>query len=189
MLVVDDSSSQRKLLKNRLGNDGFTVLEARNGLEALGIIETTPDLHLVITDIAMPEMDGYGLIEAIRDKPHLAIYIIVITILLDEEAPVKSLRLGANDFLIKPIRHQELNLRLKNGMHLIRMESQDELIFSMAQLADHRSPETGKHLDRVQNFTRLLGRQLIKSFPELGMTESIAADISLGSVHFMISAK
>lgn len=178
VLVVEDSSSQRKLLRKQLEADGFLVLEAQEGAEALKIIEATPDLHLVITDLGMPGMNGYDLIEAIRDKPHLAIYIIVITILKDEEAPVKSLRLGANDFLIKPIRYQELHLRLRNGMHLIRLESQDELIFSMAQLADQRSPETGKHLDRVQNFTRLLGKQLIKSYPELGMTESIASDIS-----------
>jgi len=178
VLVVDDSSSQRRLLRKQLEADGFAVLEAREGSEALKIIETTPDLHLVITDIGMPGMDGYELIEAIRDKPHLALYIVVITVLTDEDAPVKSLRLGANDFLIKPVRHKELNLRLRNGMHLIRLESQDELIFSMAQLADHRSPETGKHLDRVQSFTRLLGRQLVKSYPELRMTESIAADIS-----------
>ena len=153
-------------------------MEACNGMEALKIIESTSDLHLVVADIGMPEMNGYDLIEAIRDKEHLSIYIIVITAQTDEEAPIKSLRLGANDFLTKPIRHQELNLRLRNGMHLIRLESQDELIFSMAQLADIRSPETGKHLDRVQSFTRLLGRQLIKSYPDLGMTENIASDIA-----------
>lgn len=178
VLVVDDAQLQRKLLRRHLEIDGFEVLEACNGSEALKIIETTPDLHLIVTDIDMPEMNGYQLIEAIRDKPHLALYIIVITALTDEKTPVTSLRLGANDFLIKPIRPQELCLRLRNGLHVIRLESQDELIFSMAKLADHRSPETGKHLDRVQNFTRLLGRQLIKSHPQLGMTESIAADIS-----------
>lgn len=178
VLVVDDSPTQRNLLRKHLEIEGFIVLEASNGSEALNIIEKSPDLHLMITDINMPDMNGYDLIEAIRDKPHLAIYIIVISALTDEETPVKALSLGANDFLTKPIRHQELYLRLRNGLHIIRLESQDELIFSMAQLADHRSPETGKHLDRVQNFTRLLGRQLVKSYPELGMTESIAADIS-----------
>ncbi|MBP1627244.1 MAG: CheY-like receiver and response regulator [Holophagaceae bacterium] len=63
-------------------------------------------------------------------------------------------------------------------MNLIQLESQDELIFSMAKLADCRSPETGQHLERVRNFTRLLGRELIRSQPGLGMSESMVNDIS-----------
>lgn len=63
-------------------------------------------------------------------------------------------------------------------MSMLQIKSQDELIFSMAKLADCRSPETGNHLDRVRKFTRLLGRQLVKTRPELGMTESIVAEIS-----------
>jgi putative two-component system response regulator len=55
----------------------------------------------------------------------------------------------------------------------MRLDSQDDLIFSMAKLADCRSPETGKHLVRVKEFTLLPGRQLVVNNPELGMTESI----------------
>ncbi|MDP3479742.1 MAG: response regulator, partial [Desulfoprunum sp.] len=178
VLIAEDSPSERLLLKNNLESGGFEVLEACNGREALKIFETTPDLHLVITDISMPEMDGYDLIKAIRDKKTSSMYIIVVTAPMDQESLAKSIHLGANDSLTKPIFHQELHLRLRNGMHLLRLENQDELIFSMAKLADYRSPETGKHLERVQNFTRLLCRQLIESFPELGMTENIAADIA-----------
>lgn len=178
VLVVDDSFFHREMLKLYLEQEGYAVLEAANGLEAIELLENTSDLRLVITDINMPGMNGYDLIEAIRDRIPFAVFIIVITALADDDAPVKCLRLGANDFLTKPVRHKELVLRLRNGMHINRLESQDELIFSMAQLADHRSQETGRHLDRVKGFTRLLGRQLIKSFPELGMTEGMVADIA-----------
>lgn len=178
VLIAEDSPSERLLLKQHLESGGYEVLEACNGKEALKIFKTTPDLHLVITDISMPEMDGYGLIKAIRGTQTSSTYIIVATASMDREALAKSIRLGANDFLVKPVFPQELHLRLRNGMHLLRLGNQDELIFSMAKLADYRSPETGKHLERVQNFTRLLGRQLIDSFPELGMTENIAADIA-----------
>jgi putative two-component system response regulator len=178
VLIVEDSPSQRLLLRRNLETAGFEVLEADNGADALKLLEITFDLHLMITDIYMPIMDGYSLIKAVRDKQIPAVYIIAITSSKDQESLVKTFTIGANDYLTKPIFHQELHLRLRNGMNLLRLESQDELIFSMAKLADCRSPETGKHLDRVQNFTRLLGRQLIKSYPELGMTESIAADIS-----------
>jgi len=178
VLIVDDSPSQRLLLRKALENSGFETLEAGNGLEALRVFETNYDLHLVITDLSMPKMDGFELIKSLRDKQPASIYIIVVTDSVDREALIKSFYLGANDFLTKPIFHQELFLRLRNGINLLRLESQDELIFSMAKLADYRSPETGKHLDRVRIFTRLLGRQLIQSNPELGMTESIAAEIA-----------
>ena len=178
VLVVDDSPSQRLLLRRTLEKAGYDPLEAGSGVEALRIFETTPDLHLVITDLSMPEMDGFELIKALHDRQSTSIYIIVVTETSDRESLVKSFQLGANDFLSKPIFLPELQLRLRNGMSLLRQESQDELIFSMAKLADCRSPETGRHLDRVQNFTRLLGRQLIQSHPELGMTDSIAMEIA-----------
>lgn len=178
VLIVDDSPVQRLLLRKNLEAADFAVLEAANGAEAMKIFESTFDLHLVITDINMPGMGGFDLIKTIRDNQLPSVYIIVITVSADQESLVKSFHLGANDFLTKPIFHQELHLRLRNGMNLLRLESQDELIFAMAKLADRRSPETGKHLERVRNFTRLLGRQLIKSYPELGMTENIAADIA-----------
>ena len=117
VLIVEDSASQRELLHRHLEIEGFVVLGARNGIEALGIINKTPDLHLVVTDINMPKMNGYDLIEAVRDKPHLAIFIIVISALTDEAAPIKSLRLGANDFLTKPIRGSD-HQAVKNAIWL-----------------------------------------------------------------------
>jgi putative two-component system response regulator len=178
VLVAEDHPSQRMLLKKNLETAGYDVLEASNGEEALRILETNYDLHLLITDMYMPIMDGQNLIKAIRDKQILSVYIIAITATHDQELLVKTFNNGANDYLTKPIFYQELHLRLRNGLNLLRLENQDELILSMAKLADCRSPETGLHLDRVQNFTRLLSRQLISSCPDTGMTESIAADIA-----------
>jgi len=178
VLVAEDHPGQRLLLRKNLETAGYEVLEASNGEEALEILETTYDLHLLITDMYMPIMDGQNLIKTIRDKQILSVYIIAITASHEQELLVKTFKNGANDYLTKPIFHQELHLRLRNGLNLLRLESQDELILSMAKLADRRSPEIGFHLDRVQNFTRLLSKQLITSFPESGMTESIAADIS-----------
>ena len=147
------------------------MLEAEDGDEALRLLETSPDLHLIVTDLAMPGMDGYGLIRNIRDKGYPSVYIIVITSTTEKKALVRSFQAGANDFLTKPVFHQELHLRLRNGMNLLRLETQDDLIFSMAKLADRRSPETGKHLDRVQFFTRILARWVMTCFPELKITE------------------
>jgi putative two-component system response regulator len=87
----------------------------------------------------------------------LSVYIIVVTISSDHESLVKSFELGANDFLTKPIFHQELSLRLRNGISLLRLESQDELILALAKLTDTRSPETGMP-ESVNNFETLTCR-------------------------------
>jgi len=178
VLIVEDLPTQRLFLRKCLEADDFLVIEAANAQEALELLDTTLDVHLVVTDIHMPGGTGFELIRAIRERQLPSIYIVVVTELRDKEALVESFRLGANDFLSKPIYPQELLLRLRNGLNLIRMESQDELIFGMANLADCRSPETGRHLERVQIFTRLLGRQLSQSHPELGLNDSIINDIA-----------
>ncbi len=128
VLIVEDSPSQRFLLKRNLEVAGFEALEAGDGLEALRILENTYDLHLVITDICMPILDGYSLITAIRDKQIPSVYIIVVTASSDHKSLIKSFQLGANDFLTKPIFQPEMHLRLRNGMNLLRLESQDELL-------------------------------------------------------------
>ncbi len=178
ILVVDDCGTQRELLKYTLDMEGFEVLTASNGIEALEIFDDHTNLRFVITDISMPEMDGYELVRKIRQKQVHYIYIIVVTGMDEEKAVIKALSYGANDFLSKPIRIEELNLRLKGGRQLLRLETQSELIFSMAKLADYRSEETGLHLDRVQEYTLILGLYLAANHPDMGVTISLAKEIS-----------
>ncbi len=178
ILIAEDSPVERLLLRRNLEQDGYEVLEATNGDQALQLLDEHFDVHLVITDLNMPVMDGFDLIRTIRDNSSLTVFLVVLTDATDKDSLVRALSLGANDFLTKPVFHPELSLRIRNGLHLLRLETQDELIFSLAKLADCRSPETGNHLERVRIFTRLLGKQLITTCPELGMTESMAMEIS-----------
>jgi len=70
VLVVDDESSLRTLVSRRLVNEGYHVLEASNGLEALELLQAPDaDIRLVITDIRMPHMDGYELADRLVDRP------------------------------------------------------------------------------------------------------------------------
>lgn len=70
VLVVDDESSLRTLVARRLAHDGYQVLEAGNGLEALDLLQAPDaDIRLVITDIRMPGMDGYELADRLVDRP------------------------------------------------------------------------------------------------------------------------
>lgn len=75
------------------------MLEASNGSEALRILDGHFDIHLVVTDISMPVMDGFQMIQAIRDNQSLTVYLIVLTDSTDKESLVRAFSLGANDFL------------------------------------------------------------------------------------------
>ena len=182
VLLVDDDPAQRFLLHAALKREGYAVLEAANGREALEICSDNPDLRLIITDLAMPEMDGFSLIEAIRAQQIRYIYLIVLTSAGDKESVVRALTMGADDFLNKPALPEELNLRTSSGFRLLQLEGVEELIIGMVKLSEYRSKETGRHLERVQYYTRLLARDLVDNCPELMISTFQAEEIGRVSI-------
>ena len=178
ILLVDDEPVQRLLLRMSLEQEGYSIIEAVNGREALEICENNPELRLIITDLSMPVMNGFDLIVAIRSMELQYKYIIVLTSAGDKESVVKALSLGADDFLNKPAMPEELQLRTRSGFRLLQMEGTEELIFAMAKLSEYRSEETGCHLERVQHYTRLLARDLAENCPELGINAALAEEIA-----------
>lgn len=178
ILVVDDDPAQRLLLKMCLQKDHYSVAEAAHGAEAYTILEKEPDIRLVITDLDMPVMNGFDLINEVRDSDLRYRYIIVLTSAEDQGSLVRALSLGADDYIAKPVRPDEILLRVEGGIRLLRLEIQEELILSMAKLAEYRSDETGYHLERVQFYTRTLGRDLSEKHPELKITKQLAEEFS-----------
>ncbi|MEN8199470.1 MAG: HD domain-containing phosphohydrolase [Thermodesulfobacteriota bacterium] len=178
VLLVDDDKAQRMLLRTVLATEGYAVLEAGNGQEALQVCGDNPDLQLIITDLSMPEMDGFALIEAIRAQQRRYMYLIVLTSDGDKSSTIKALSMGADDFLNKPALPEELKLRTSSGFRLLQLESTEELIFGMAKLSEYRSQETGCHLERVQYYTRLLARDLAAHCPEMQISSPQAEEIA-----------
>lgn len=178
ILLVEDEITQRHLVRAELERQGYEVVEAANGREGMKRCFENSDIRLVVTDLQMPEMDGFQLIEAIREKETHYTYIIVLSVLDDRVSIVRALSLGADDYLSKPVFHDELNLRLLGAMRLLKLEGQNELIFAMAKLAAYRSGETGSHLHRVREYCKILASDLIESQPSLGMTGSLAEEIA-----------
>jgi len=114
-LVVDDEPSIRRSLVKILSRQGFTCLEAGNGREALETIETHRTAHrdipLIISDLRMPELDGLGLLEqVIHRSPDTAV--IMLSGMAETSVAVECLRLGAADFLLKPVSLDELRERV-----------------------------------------------------------------------------
>lgn len=184
ILIVEDDTTQRALLRMCLPQEEYYVFEAKDGKEALKLLEINSDIRLVITDLCMPVMDGFELIEKIRNNEFLYRYIIVHSSMEEEFSLIKALSLGADDYLAKPVRLNELLLRIKSGIRLLRLESHEELVFAMAKLSEYRSDETGYHLERVQHYTRLLALDLNLNCPELNISSSLAEEIArVSSLH------
>ncbi len=109
ILIADDESDIRNLIKISLEENGYTVLTAQNGKEAWDIL-MTQDVHLAILDVMMPVMDGFNLLRKIRE--HSTIPVIFLTARADDMDKVLGLGLGADDYLAKPFSIAELVARV-----------------------------------------------------------------------------
>ena len=110
VLVVDDEASIRRILETRLKMAGYDVVTAEDGEEAVEVYnKTAPDL--VILDVMMPKMDGYGVTREIRRTSDVPI--IILTALGDVSERITGLELGADDYVIKPFSPKELMARVK----------------------------------------------------------------------------
>ena len=111
ILVVDDESSIRRILETRLSMIGYDVISAANGEEAL-IMFRKEYPSLVVLDVMMPKLDGYGVCQEIRKESDVPI--IMLTALGDVSDRITGLELGADDYVIKPFSPKELEARIKS---------------------------------------------------------------------------
>ncbi len=114
ILLVEDSASVRKWESNILKKMFFNVFEAENAKEALEIFEKE-NIDAVVTDLVMPDMDGIALIKNLRKKKKMnELPIVAVSSSEDKSLFLKSLKIGANDYLKKPFEKEELSLRINN---------------------------------------------------------------------------
>jgi putative two-component system response regulator len=178
IVVVDDDAAQRLLLRMCLEAEGYEVYEADSGYSAQQLMEKHSDFRIVITDLDMPELNGFDLIRKIRTRELHYTYIIVLTSKNDEDSLVMALSKGADDYLSKPVNPNELRLRIQGAIRVLRQETQEELILALAKLAEYRSDETGYHLERVQRYCRILAMDLCENCPELEIHIQFAEEIA-----------
>ena len=175
---MDDDLVQRALVRMLLEGEGYGVEEAPDGNVAFDLLRKDSDLKFLVTDLNMPGMDGFELLQRVREKSVRYVYVIVLTASEDRDSLLRALSLGADDYLLKPVHPEELMLRIKAGERLLKLESHEELMFAMAKLAEYRSPETGFHLERVMHYSRILGRDIVNHCPELELTAAEAEEIA-----------
>jgi PAS domain S-box-containing protein len=123
ILLADDNTDMRDYLQKLLDKH-YRVIAVSNGVEALNVIETSsPDL--ILTDVMMPLMDGFGLLRAVRDNPSTrSIPVIILSARAGEEARIEGGDAGADDYLIKPFSARELLARIGAQLRLSRIRQE-----------------------------------------------------------------
>ena len=115
ILLCDDELMNRKVASKILKKEGFDVVEAVNGAEAIEVLKRSK-IDLILMDLMMPIMDGYEATKIIKESEAFAqIPLIVISALSDKSAITKALELGAIDYLTKPFDIIDFRLRIKNS--------------------------------------------------------------------------
>ena len=179
ILIVDDVPKNIQIIASLLGDEEYNISYATNGRQALEqVVENSFDL--VLLDIMMPEMNGYEVCKEIK-KIRFAneIPIIFITAKTDEDSLLEAFQAGGQDYVTKPFKAPELMARIKTHLKLKEfedsqqvvidnalaelqilnkeiIETQKEVIFTMGSIGETRSKETGLHVKRVAEYSRLL---------------------------------
>jgi CheY-like chemotaxis protein len=118
VLVVDDDVRNIFALSSVLERRGMKVMTASTGKEAIAIIESSPDVAVVLMDLMMPDMDGYETIQAIRRKPsQRRLPIVALTAKAMKGDRERSLEAGASDYLAKPVNTEQLLSALRIWLH------------------------------------------------------------------------
>jgi CheY-like chemotaxis protein len=113
-LLVDDDARNIFALSSVLERRGMKVLTATTGSEAITLVESNPEIAVVLMDIMMPQMDGYQTIGAIRENPEPIIALTAKAMKGDRE---KCLEAGASDYLAKPVNTEQLLLAIRMWLH------------------------------------------------------------------------
>ncbi|MDH4317532.1 MAG: response regulator [Desulfobulbaceae bacterium] len=176
ILIADDVAENIHILMEALGKE-YAVVVAKDGEKALYMARKQPRPDLILLDVMMPKMDGYEVCARLKaDLETKSIPVLFITALDRLEDESRGLGLGAVDYITKPIKPQLVKARVANHLELKKyrdhlevlvsertMElalTRDVTIFTLANLAETRDPETGGHIRRTQTYVKLLAEKL-----------------------------
>jgi putative two-component system response regulator len=164
VLVVDDMDFNLRLLERLLVADGYVVLTARDGDEALRVVRVA-DPDVVLMDVRMPRRDGFSTCHELKsDDATRLIPVVLMTGSAQRADRVKAIEAGADDFLTKPVDEAELRARVRSLLRLKRytddLDSAESVIMSLAKTIEARDPCTEGHCERLARYAVLLGRKL-----------------------------
>jgi class 3 adenylate cyclase len=153
ILVVDDDPVIRSMLSRRVEKHGHGVTTAKDGHEALVLLESEP-FDMVLLDVLMPEVDGYQVLERLKGNPKLRdIPVVMVTALDDVDSAARCIELGADDYLPKPIDPVVLGARINAGLNKKRLRDLE-----------------ARHLEEMDRLNRRLEARVEEQMAELVRT-------------------
>ncbi len=157
ILVVDDEASIRRILETRLSMIGYQVVTACDGIEALETFRrSAPDL--VVLDVMMPRLDGYGVCQELRKESDVPI--VMLTALGDVADRITGLELGADDYVVKPFSPKELEARIRCVLRRVEKEQVAGIPNSgVIQVGDLRIDTNKRQVYRGEERIRLTGME------------------------------
>lgn len=126
ILVVDDESRMRKLVKDFLTREGYTVLEAEDGMEAMDLFYEDKDISLIILDVMMPKMDGWQVCREIRESSKVPI--IMLTARSEERDELQGFELGVDEYISKPFSPKILVARVNAILRRTRGDTDGDVL-------------------------------------------------------------
>lgn len=181
ILIVDDTPANLTLLAGMLRENGYKVRPVPSGALALSAVQSKPP-DLILLDVTMPNMDGYEVCHRLKsDVRFKDIPVIFISALTETMDKVKAFGCGGLDYVTKPFQFEEVEARVKTHLklrnHQVNLEhlviekvreigdAQLSTIFALSKLSESRDIDTGRHIERVQDYCRMIAEYLLGSMP------------------------
>jgi adenylate cyclase len=167
VLVVDDDPVSRSMLSRSLEQDGHKVTTTQDGTQALGLVHDEA-FDVILLDVVMPGLDGYQVLEQLKEDPKLRhIPVVMVTAVDDLESAVRCIELGADDYLPKPIDPVLLGARINAGLTKKRLHELErahiEEVDRLNQRLEARVEEQMAELVRTGELKRFMPHQIAES--------------------------
>jgi len=179
ILVADDNADIREPLLELLRSHSYRVIEAEDGEQAFLEVCSHP-VDLALLDVQMPGRSGFSVCRAIKSRPETRfVPVVLITGLGSAEDRIHGIEAGADDFLNKPVRKEELLARVRSLVRLKRytdeLENAETVLCMLARSIEAKDPYTEGHCDRLSRYTVSLAEKV-------GLTEAECDDLRRGGI-------
>ena len=181
ILVADDNAANRELLSDLLTEEGYDIICAEDGDQAMQAIHDAP-LDMALLDVMMPGKSGFAVCSAIKSQPETRfVPVVLVTGLTSIDERIQGIKCGADDFLSKPVNKQELLARVHSLLRLKEytdeLDNAETVLFSLALSIEAKDPYTKGHCDRLAEYSVALGKRI--GLPD----EQLMALRRAGTVH------
>jgi len=205
--VIDDVPTNVELVEAVFRNDqNLLIKKAYDGQSFLEALKTEKPPDLVILDLMMPTIDGFGVLEQIKSLRETHYFpVVVLSALTDKQSIIKALMMGADDYITKPFFVEELKVRIYNMLKLKERDeflntsldvmetnlieklkmlelTQIEIVIRLGRAAEFRDDETGRHIERIADYIGVLSKELGLNDEQCSMLKYAAPMHDVGKI-------